>query len=110
MASKIKIELDHHTHELIKWALEMLREPGGIPGGLECQALVLLNFQERNLVKILYSKPPFTIKLMSYEACALSDLMFRISMPDIRDDIWRNNLCDNIQKQLPINFQRYDHA
>ena len=103
--TKIRLTLHPDTHQLLTWALDTLRKPGGILPELAVESRVLLDFHQRNLVKLAMEKPPFDIKLKPHEAISLRRLLYRIDLQDVMAAISRDDLCDEVQRQLPVNLQ-----
>lgn len=101
-AEKIKIKADEHTLQLLQITLDSLRRQGGIPFGLELEGLVLLDWQQRNLVKLAISEPPVKITFKPHEAVSLRRILFGVGMLPGLGAIVRDDLCAMIEAEIGI--------
>lgn len=101
METTISVTLDKASHGLFLWTLEQLRDAGSMVECLELESLILIEFQRKHLGRILLAKPPYKLKLKSYEALSLRRLLFGVGFSDPLIAVTRNSLCDDINKQLP---------
>lgn len=98
---KIKLKLDTEaTQGLLNTLFEIMRTSTGLDG-LEVETLVLLDWHQRNYLKLKFTPLPCKIGMKPHEALSLRRVLFNLHLDDPLLDILRNELCGEIQKQVP---------
>lgn len=100
METTVKLTFDKTGHALFLWLLGALRDAGGSVDCLELESLILMEFQKKHLGKIVFAKPPYTLKLRPHEALSYRRLLFAMDMPGDISDAIRNQICDDVSRQL----------
>ncbi|NBW12136.1 MAG: hypothetical protein EBR82_29310 [Caulobacteraceae bacterium] len=98
---KVKLTIDTaQMSSLLNSILETLRSQPCIEG-LEVETLVLMDWHQRNFIKVRFAPLPCKISLKPHEALSLRRLLFGIDLNEPVLDIFRNEICGEIQKQIP---------
>jgi hypothetical protein len=100
MGNTVKITFDSTGHALLLWLFGRLRDVGGMVDCLELESLILMEFQRRHLGRLFFSKPPYVIKFRPHEALSYRRLLFAMDMPGEVSDAVRNQICDDVSRQL----------
>jgi len=98
---KVKLKLDTDaTQDLLNTLFEIMRTSTGLDG-LEVETLVLLDWHQRNYLKLKFNPLPYKLSMKPHEALSLRRVLFNLHLNDPLFDILRNELCGEIQKQIP---------
>lgn len=98
---KVKIKIDtRQMQNLLDVIFEGLRTQPCIEG-LEVETLVLMDWHQRNFIKVKYAPLPCKLTLKPHEALSLRRLLFGLDLNEPVLDIFRNEICNEIKMQIP---------
>lgn len=102
---KIKITADSFTAELLRKFFAEITFATAMLSGYELEHLVLLEWHRKNYMKTQFEKE-YRISMMPHEAISLYRIIFRFGFTDHMAAITRDQLCEQISRQLPSNPSR----
>jgi hypothetical protein len=106
---KVKIYIDNAaTQGLLNTFFETLQSCTKVIGmrasvnivGLELETLILLDYHQRNYLKLKFTPLPYKLGMKPHEALSLCRVLFDIDLDDPLLDILRNEFCGEIHKQV----------
>lgn len=97
---KVKITADHLTAPLLQQFFTSISTAKTLIAGLELEHLVLLDWNKRNFLKVLF-QTEYKASLAPHEAIAMYRMLMRwgIDIDDASLQIARNQVCEQISQQ-----------
>lgn len=102
---KVKIYANSFTAELLRKFFAEITFAQNMIQGFELEHLVLLEWHRKNYLKAQFEQE-YKVNLFPHEAISLYRILFRFGFSDPMAAITRDQLCDQISRQLPSTQSR----